>query len=48
MMEFRDTLHDCQLVDVGYFGAWFTWERGNLPKTNIHEKLDRGVMGGGH
>lgn len=33
----------CQLIDVGYFGRWFTWERGNLPETNIQEHLDRGV-----
>ncbi|KAA3479889.1 reverse transcriptase [Gossypium australe] len=31
------------LVDVGYSGNWFTWERGNLPETNIQERLDRGV-----
>ncbi|KAA3471353.1 reverse transcriptase [Gossypium australe] len=24
-------------------GTWFTWERGNLPETNIRERLDRGV-----
>lgn len=23
--------------------ARFTWERGNIPKTNIRERLDRGV-----
>ncbi|KAA3468409.1 reverse transcriptase [Gossypium australe] len=34
---------DCQLADLGYSGNWFTWERGNLPETNIQEKLDRGV-----
>ncbi|MBA0697378.1 hypothetical protein Goari_020919, partial [Gossypium aridum] len=30
-------------MDVGYFGNWFTWERGNLPETNIQESLDRRV-----
>ncbi|KAA3475509.1 reverse transcriptase [Gossypium australe] len=30
-------------MDVGYSGNWFTWERGNLSKTNIRERLDRGV-----
>ncbi|KAA3460460.1 hypothetical protein EPI10_027118 [Gossypium australe] len=28
-------------MDVGYSGNWLTWERGNLPKTNIQEHLDR-------
>lgn len=31
-------------MDVGYSGVWFTWERGNLPETNIKERLDRGVV----
>ncbi|KAA3460638.1 reverse transcriptase [Gossypium australe] len=43
MEAFRNALEDCQLVDVGYTGNWFTWERGNLPETNIRERLDRGV-----
>ncbi|KAA3470848.1 reverse transcriptase [Gossypium australe] len=43
MEDFRNALEDCQLIDVGYSGNWFTWERGNLPKTNIRERLDRGV-----
>lgn len=28
---------------MGFSGRWFAWERGNLPKTNIREQLDRGV-----
>ncbi|KAA3468467.1 Exo_endo_phos domain-containing protein [Gossypium australe] len=40
---FRDTLEECRLMDVGYSEAWFTWEKGNLPETNIRERLDRGV-----
>ncbi|KAA3462419.1 non-ltr retroelement reverse transcriptase [Gossypium australe] len=43
MDAFRETLEECQLMDIGYSGVWFTWERGNLPKTNIRERLDRGV-----
>ncbi|KAA3454784.1 reverse transcriptase [Gossypium australe] len=43
MEEFRNTLQHCQLFDIGYSGRWFTWERGNLPATNIRERLDRGV-----
>ncbi|MBA0553592.1 hypothetical protein Golob_012762 [Gossypium lobatum] len=30
-------------MDIGYSGAWFTWEMGNLPKTIVRESLDRGV-----
>ncbi|MBA0550147.1 hypothetical protein Golob_021117 [Gossypium lobatum] len=41
--EFREVLIDCQLIDVGYSRIWYTWERGNLPETNIRERLDRGV-----
>lgn len=36
-------LEDCHLYDVGFVGRWFTWERGNLPETNIQERLDRRV-----
>ncbi|KAA3481364.1 reverse transcriptase [Gossypium australe] len=43
MEAFRNALEDCRLIDVGYSGNWFTWERGNLPETNIRERLDRGV-----
>ncbi|KAA3486578.1 reverse transcriptase [Gossypium australe] len=39
----RETLEECNLMDIGYSGAWFIWERGNLPETNIRERLDRGV-----
>ncbi|KAA3479129.1 reverse transcriptase [Gossypium australe] len=42
MEDFRNVLQDCQLIDVGYTGRWFTWERGNSPETNIKELLDRG------
>ncbi|KAA3482032.1 reverse transcriptase [Gossypium australe] len=30
-------------MDIGFSGVWYTWERGNLPETNIRERLDRGV-----
>ncbi|MBA0763221.1 hypothetical protein Gotri_012708 [Gossypium trilobum] len=33
MKAFRKTLEECQLEDI----------RGNLPETNIKERLDRGV-----
>ncbi|MBA0661623.1 hypothetical protein Goklo_005899 [Gossypium klotzschianum] len=41
MEAFRGAWEECQLLDVGYFGVWFTWEKGNLPETNIRERLDR-------
>lgn len=40
---FRKVLQECRLVDVGYFGTWFTWVKGDLSETNIREHLDRGV-----
>ncbi|KAA3464428.1 reverse transcriptase [Gossypium australe] len=43
MEIFRDTLEECNLMDIGYSGVWYTSERGNLPETNIRERLDRGV-----
>ncbi|KAA3490359.1 reverse transcriptase [Gossypium australe] len=43
MEAFRETLVDCQLFDIGFSGVCFTWERGNLPETNIRERLDRGL-----
>ncbi|KAA3463879.1 reverse transcriptase [Gossypium australe] len=43
MKAFRETSEECQLTDIGFSGVWFTWERGNLPETNIRERFDRGV-----
>ncbi|XP_040956169.1 uncharacterized protein [Gossypium hirsutum] len=43
MEAFRKALEDCRLVDLGFSGRRFTWERGNLPETNIQKRLDRGV-----
>ncbi|KAA3468179.1 reverse transcriptase [Gossypium australe] len=43
MEVFKETLTECQLKDIGFVGALFTWEKGNLPETNIRERLDRGV-----
>lgn len=43
MEAFRNVLEDCHLMDLGYSGNWFTFEKGNLPETNIQECLDRGV-----
>ncbi|KAH1122638.1 hypothetical protein J1N35_005798 [Gossypium stocksii] len=43
MELFRRALEECQLIDVGFSGKWFIWERSNLPETNIQERLDRGA-----
>jgi hypothetical protein len=38
MQAFHDILEECDLVDIGYIGDMFTWQRGK-----IRERLDRGV-----
>lgn len=43
MEMFRDTLSYCDLLDVGFVGPRFTWERRNSVRTNIRERLDRVV-----
>ncbi|GMI82621.1 hypothetical protein HRI_001931400 [Hibiscus trionum] len=43
MTEFRESLQECDLADLGFLGAWYTWERGRLTSTNIRERLDRAV-----
>lgn len=40
MIEFRCALEECNLVDLGFLGQWFTWERGRLPSNNTRERLD--------
>ncbi|XP_021771837.1 uncharacterized protein LOC110735976 [Chenopodium quinoa] len=44
--DFRETLHDCELRDLGYEGQWFTWEKGRTKQTLIRERLDRFVANG--
>ncbi|KAA3458346.1 reverse transcriptase [Gossypium australe] len=41
--DFNEITNDCKLVDLGFKGHWFTWERGRIKSTNIRERLDRGV-----
>ncbi|KAA3477206.1 reverse transcriptase [Gossypium australe] len=43
MAAFREVLDECQLMDMGFKGASFTWERRNIPETNIKERLDGGI-----
>ncbi|MBA0582326.1 hypothetical protein Gorai_024477, partial [Gossypium raimondii] len=44
MEAFQSALDDCDLLDVGYEGQWFTWERERLSHNNIRERLDRRVL----
>ncbi|XP_040935318.1 uncharacterized protein [Gossypium hirsutum] len=43
MNEFRTTLEDCSVNDLGFIRRWFTWERERFLASNIRERLDRGV-----
>ncbi|PPS15026.1 hypothetical protein GOBAR_AA05545 [Gossypium barbadense] len=43
MRDFQDALDRCGLIDMGYPGRWYTWEKGNFASNNIIERLDRGV-----
>ncbi|XVE84539.1 hypothetical protein DITRI_Ditri17bG0021300 [Diplodiscus trichospermus] len=40
MAKFRSTIEDCNLVDLGYEGVWFTWQRGHKREQNVMERLD--------
>lgn len=37
MEKFKETIEQCQLDDLGFSRAWFTWERGNFQHTNVRE-----------
>ena len=43
MIDFREALMDCCLDDLGFTGAWYTWERGNKVDNNIRERFDHAV-----
>ncbi|KAA3474146.1 reverse transcriptase [Gossypium australe] len=44
MTKFRNALEDCGLINLGFSGRWYTWERGRFQETNICERLDRGLL----
>lgn len=41
MEDFRKTVLDCQLLDLGTKGEFLTWERGRSKETRIRKRLDR-------
>ncbi|MBA0737291.1 hypothetical protein Gogos_010761 [Gossypium gossypioides] len=41
--DFDDILSDCSLINLGYYGQWFTWKNGRTQTNNIRERLDRGI-----
>lgn len=43
MIDFRNTLSDCHLGDLGFSGQKFTWNNGLSRAENTLERLDREV-----
>ncbi|XP_028784473.1 uncharacterized protein LOC114740485 [Neltuma alba] len=41
IMNFQCMLADCQLMDLDYHGAWYTWCNRRLGTDHIKERLDR-------
>lgn len=44
---FTDTVHDCNLVDLGFVGEKYTWERSRGQHNWVQERLDRGLANQG-
>ena len=44
MLEFRNTLLHCGLVDLGFNGYRFTWRNGRGEEAFVEERLDRVVV----
>lgn len=43
LQGFTDVVNDCQLLDLGFNGNMFTWERSRGNEGWIQERLDRGL-----
>lgn len=41
MDAFRSAIDDCGMVDLGFKGNIFTWQRGNSVETVVKERLDK-------
>lgn len=41
LIIFWAVIDDLSLRDLGFVGSWYTWERGKVEATCIHERLDR-------
>ena len=39
MLRFKDFLHNCDLIDLGYSGQSFTWS--NRRSQHIRERIDK-------
>ncbi|KAF8407459.1 hypothetical protein HHK36_006592 [Tetracentron sinense] len=44
MVDFQEAVVECQLVDLGYNGADFTWNNMRKSRANIQERLDRAMV----
>lgn len=43
LQGFSDTIMDCRLIDLGFDGEKYTWERGRGTDNWVQERLDRGL-----
>jgi exonuclease III len=43
MMDFRDTITACSLIDIGYRGPPYTWNNNRDPPAFVQERLDRAL-----
>ncbi|XVF82809.1 hypothetical protein PTKIN_Ptkin16aG0079700 [Pterospermum kingtungense] len=41
MEQFRECVEQSGLIDLGFVGAWFTWQRSVTENINVKERLDR-------
>lgn len=41
---FKETIHDCGLMDLGFVGSIFTWEKSRGSASWVQERLDRGLV----